>query len=328
MKLDLEQIKSITQGIRDVSFENERYRFFRFTEKEADVIGNNNICNTAGIQMLFKTDGNCLRLRVNVQDKTLIRSYFCFDIFENGELIGTIKNIEDSKQVGNYAVKKYPLGSFSGEFKLGNGKKIIRIVFPNSVIAELEAIEIDDATFIEPIKKDKILVAYGDSITQGYDSLHPSNTYAFRLAEGLGAELFNKGIGGAIFTPKLAAIQDGLNPDFVTVAYGTNDWGCMDRDTFRENADLFIDALLNKYPKAKVYVLSPIWRKDYLAEKSFGEFFSIEKILSEICEKYSRVKFISGFSLVPHEENCFGDLSLHPNDTGFKYYFNNLIKEI
>ena len=40
------------------------------------------------------------------------------------------------------------------------------------------------------------------------------------------------------------------------------------------------------------------------------------------------VKVISGFDFVPMDENLFGDLRIHPNDKGFEYYFENLVKQI
>ena len=45
-------------------------------------------------------------------------------------------------------------------------------------------------------------------------------------------------------------------------------------------------------------------------------------------EELDNVICIDGFELVPHDEKCFGDLYLHPNEDGFKYYFENLYKII
>ena len=43
---------------------------------------------------------------------------------------------------------------------------------------------------------------------------------------------------------------------------------------------------------------------------------------------FDNISVIDGFELVPPQENLFGDLSLHPNDSGFGYYFENLSKYI
>lgn len=42
---------------------------------------------------------------------------------------------------------------------------------------------------------------------------------------------------------------------------------------------------------------------------------------------FRNVVFINGRDPVPEDENCFGDLRLHPNNDGFAFYFQNL-KEI
>ena len=45
-----------------------------------------------------------------------------------------------------------------------------------------------------------------------------------RLADALGAEEVNKAIGGECFFPELAATKEDFQPEYITVAYGTNDW--------------------------------------------------------------------------------------------------------
>ena len=327
MKLSLEQMRSITQGIQSAEYVDGMCLFSRFTKDEADCIGSFNVRYPAGVQLKFKTDGEILRMRVYAQGSD-IRQYFSFDIFENDKLIGCIKNIEESEAVGNYASKKYKSGDFEGEFKLGKGEKNLRIVLPHSAFAGIYEIELENATFVIPVKPHKTLVAYGDSITQGYDSVHPSNTYAMRLAEYLGAELYNKGIGGAQFIPRLAGLADGLTPDLVTVAYGTNDWNCVTKDVFRANAEGFFENIVNKYPDTPIIAFSPIWRKDFDREMPFGKFNEVEEVIKEVCGKFESVKFVSGIDLVEHREDLFGDLNLHPNDKGFEYYFKNIIKNL
>ena len=71
---------------------------------------------------------------------------------------------------------RFPLGEYQGEFALGKGNKRIRIVFPRAVALILKNMELKNATHIRAVKKrEKVLFAYGDSITQGYDTLHPSS---------------------------------------------------------------------------------------------------------------------------------------------------------
>lgn len=328
MIFDLKLIKSITMGAEKIISEDGVYKFFRFTEEEAKTTDNINLLYTAGVQMEFKTDGTKLKLSVNTKHKGDIRSLFAFDVFVDENHIGSIQNFKDEECIGNFAEKEYPLGRYSEEFSLGCGEKIVRIVFPYSVIAEMEEIKMPDATFVFPVKREKMIVAYGDSITQGYDAEHPSKTYAMRLAESFNAEIVNKGLGGETFSLKMPAVKNAKKPDFVIVSYGTNDWWVNDKETVRQNAVEFLDNIEKNYPDTKIFVITPIWRKNFKDIREFGEFSEVEALLKEICKNRKNVKVISGFDFVPMDENLLGDLRIHPNDKGFEYYFENLVKQI
>lgn len=327
MKLSTEQIKKLTRGASDVISEDGKIKFLRFTEREMPYVNNPNLLYTAGIQLEFRTDGEILKLKINTTTITKC-SFFCFDIFVNGKLIGCIRNINDEECIGNYAEKEYTVGTYEGEFELGKGDKTVRILFPHSVISDIINIEVTEPSYIEPVRKEKSLIVYGDSISQGFDAVHPSSAYAVRLADALDAELFNKTLGGGICNPELAIAGGDIDADYVVIAYGTNDWNTCERDVFVKNSDEFIKAISKNYPKAQIFVLSPIWRKSINDSKPFGSFSEVEKILVETCCRYERAIHIPGINLVPHDENLFGDLRIHPSDKGFEYYFENLMKNI
>ena len=116
---------------------------------------------------------------------------------------------------------------------------------------------------MEPVKAGKTLLAFGDSITQGMDAMRPSNRYVTKLANYLGAEEVNKGISGECYFPPLAEAKDDLNPDYITVAYGTNDWSKKGRDIFQVNSKAFYKALRKNYPNTPIYAITPIWRADF-----------------------------------------------------------------
>lgn len=329
MKLTYEQIRNITQGAVDILESDGYLRFLRFTEQECALISNPNLYYPAGVQLVFRTDGTSLQLKGRTMEKSGIRSYFAFDIYENDSFLGAVTNLQDADAVRDYACSVYPLGEFSSVFPLHTGEKQIRIVLPHSVLAEISELTIENATYITPVRPTKTLVAYGDSITQGYDALHPSNTYAMRLANALGAELYNKSLGGACFSPAMAAASSGVQADLLLTAYGTNDWGCCDRETFTSNAAGFFENLVRQYPGVPIYTITPIWRKDHLEKvTSFGTFAEVEEVIRKICAPYPSIHIIDGIPLVPHDETYFGDLRLHPNDAGFAEYAAGCIAKI
>ena len=170
----------------------------------------------------------------------------------------------------------------------------------------------------------------GDSITHGYDSVHPSNSYAMRLCRKLDAICHMKAVGGEVFWPDLAKIKQNVKPDYVTVAYGANDWGSTEKEVFEKNSEEFLKIIAESYKDIKVFVISPIWRKDHTNPNlGFGEPFTyVHECLKNTCKKYDNLVFVDGWELVAHDENLYGDLRLHPNDDGFEYYAENLYKKI
>ncbi len=337
MKLDLKDFRKITLGCASVSEENGKIRFHRFTEEEElfyekrdAMLGRSfkDRCSApSGIKLCFATDSKSLKIAVTTGAATS-RSYFSFDVFENGKLLGYLDNFKEEELFENYTEQKFPLGKHEKSFVLSEGRSEITVHFPWSVFIDDIEILLDDGASIEAIKPKKKLLLYGDSITQGYDAIRPSNRYAARIAEFLGAEEINKAIGGEVFVPPLVKEKLVFVPDCITVAYGTNDWSTTDGKEFYENVKSFYGFLSKNYPDVPIFAITPIWRLNFEEAKPFGDFFSVEKIIREVTAGLENVNVISGFDLVSHDKKLFADLRLHPRDDGFKEYFKNLSKKI
>ncbi len=323
MILDIEKIKAIMYGAEAIKEVDGKLRIYRFNDAEIASENNPNLHYSAGVRLVCKTDASAVKIKITVKNLG-VRSYFALDVLCDGALCGSLTNCNDTN--GNFAKKQYQLGDFCGELKLCCGEKLLEVVLPHSVVCEFESIELVDATFIEPVKRSKKLLSFGDSITQGYDALHPINSYASMLADILDAELFDKGLGGAGFCPGLVKAQDGITPDYITVAYGTNDWFAYDADVLTENCRGFMKALAEKYPEVPTIVITPIWRADMDRVYKAGTFSDVAKIIENECKPYKNMTVVSGLSLVPGKTELFGDTKLHPNDDGFKFYAENLAK--
>ena len=191
-----------------------------------------------------------------------------------------------------------------------------------------EEISVDDNSFVEVIKPEKKLLVFGDSITQGYDALRPSNRYITKIADLLCAEEYNKAICGEIFFPELANLKDSFIPDYITIAYGTNDWNRIDEETLKYKSKAFFENIAQNYPNSKIFAITPIWRKDMSEYRKFGDFRKVEQVIRNAAMDIEKITVVSGFDFVPKDEKYFADLKLHPNDNGFKYYAENLYREI
>ena len=334
MKLTYEQIDTICQGaVRSAETENG-VCLYRFTEEQEELYKQvsedfyKKTFATAGIKLWFETDSDTLLLRVSVRMASS-RQYFSIDVMVNGEPVGYLDNFSDIKIPQAYTTIRCPRGEFSKHFTLGEGTKQVCIYLPWSMAVEIQELSLDDGAFIKPIRVAKKMLAFGDSITQGYDALRPSNRYVAKLAETLDAEEVNKGIGAERFFPALAEIREPFEPDYITVAYGTNDWSIGSGEMeFKEKCQAFYAALSRNYPNSRIFAITPIWRKDYTTEKKFGSFDKVSEDIENIVKEFENITCIHGFEFVPHDEKYFADLRLHPNDEGFEEYYQSLYREI
>lgn len=328
MKLSFEQIKACTLGAEQVLNTPEGIAFLRFTEEELAVYETNPLkdkCgSTAGIRIAFTTDADALTLGLLVKEDGSTRSYFAAELYVNGQPTGLLKNYSD--EMDFLTMRDHcPAGAFSGTFAIGAGEKQVELYLPWSKRTLLTELTLDGAAFCRPVRRERVLLMYGDSITHGYDAKTPSKSYSNRLADALGMQVFNKAIGAECFFPELAECTPVQKPEIITVAYGTNDWSKRSRETLLANAPRFLKALLERHPRATLYVLTPIWRKEQ-DPTAYGSFSLVSEDLAEICKDLPRTVLIRGYDLVPHDESYYADSRLHPGNEGFAHYFENLRK--
>ncbi len=328
MQLTFDQLREMITGAVRVWEADGLLRMSRFTEEQETLYEtvseafHMKALASAGMRLMFRTDSRSLTLKV-VADKGSTRSFFSYDVFVNGEPAGYLSNYTEPMPE-DYIPEPYPLGEFSGTVSLGEGQKTVCVYMPWTVSTAIREMILEDGAFAEPAKPEKLLLAYGDSITQGYDAPRPSQRYVSRLADFLGAAELNKAIGAEVFRPELAELPDPVTPDYISVAYGTNDWGKMDAETFRNNCRAFYRTLSVRYPQARVFALTPICRVDFRQERSVGTFDRVEAIIRETVADLGNVTVIRCFDFVPEDAECFSDRYLHPNAQGFAHYAENL----
>ncbi len=333
MKLTLEQIKQITLGAVEIEQTPEGIRFHRFTREQEKLYLERSMDfyrktpATAGVKLLMRTNSSFLRMEVALA-RASSRSYNSFDVHVNGKPVGYLDNFSAMELPEAYSVVEYPETETEKTFDLGPGEKEVTVYFPWSAIGILKTLELEEGSSLQALRPAKKLLAFGDSITQGYDALRPSARYAAHLAEFLGAEEINKAIGGETFFPGLAGTKENFVPDYILVAYGTNDWSHGTEPEFLENCRGFFKNLSKNYPNSRIFALTPIWRKDHRLQKVFGAFEKVEQDIRLCTQDIANVTVIRGYDFLPHDETLFGDLYLHPNDRGFAFYAESIIQEV
>lgn len=320
MKLDFETIKRITLGYVDSLEKDGFLNFYRLTEeqKKAFVTEQDThvkkINATASIRFDFKTNSKTFKMKFANISEGSSRTFYSFDVYENGEMIYSY--------FGDYQNVK------ADEFTVTLcGDSRVQVFFPNLSSVSVVSVELDDGAEIIPTVPKKKILMYGDSITHGYDAVNVSLSYANRVARRLDAEVVNTAIGGAVFNPDVVVKLEDFTPDFITVAYGTNDWSKLKKEVFVKNFTEFLDKLSVTYKNIPAYFILPIWRGDCDRITGCGTFLDHREYMKNEIEKRGYIA-LESMDFVPHDSHMFSPDMLHPNDNGFFHYANNLIKYI
>ena len=335
MQLTFDQIRAITVGAVDFEETEDFLQPYRFTKAQRDFTTYadryyHRGMAAAGICFCFETDSQSLSLEVECLS-TQVRDYFSFEVFANDRLVDYLDNFPETGLPPQfYHETELPQvdGIFAKTFSLGVGEKTVRVNFPWSKLVKIRSVELDDGATVKPVKRQKKLLAFGDSITHGMDAYRPSQRYIAQLADFLEADEYNKAIAGETYCPGLVACREDFTPDYITVAYGTNDWTLKNREALVENSRLFYENLQKNYPGVPTFVLTPIWRADLDVERPFGAFEDVEAIIRESAADFPQIRVIRGYDLVPHDVKYFVEAKLHPTTEGFAHYGKNLCTAI
>jgi lysophospholipase L1-like esterase len=323
MMLNLEQLRSITCGADRVEENNGEFHFYRFTEAQTEAYrqkGNEDHYGktfaTSGVRLAFRTNAKALSFTYRLEVASS-RSFGHFDLYINGNL------------ARHFGVDGREVTGGSVCVPLDTEECDVELYLPWSRAAILSNVSLEGGDLLLPKKRNHTMIAFGDSITQGYDALYPSLAYATALARLLDADSINKGIGGERFFPALADSSDAISPEYITVAYGTNDWSGSPKETFLSDCRAFYEKLSARYPDAKIFAITPICRLDASRKTNLGEpIAKVGDYIREFCADLPNVTVIDGWNLTPAIKEFYSDAYLHPNDLGFGLYAQNLFAEI
>lgn len=318
MKLTREQIHGIVLGAVEAVFEEDGIQFYRMPESLAQRIHQSNndfgmkALATAGIRFDFYTDSEFFAFSYDEAKAASSRTWYYFSLLIDGKPFATIGEEKAEKRKGSY------------QTVLPKGNKRITLFFPNLFRARIRSVELSDGAYFKKIEVKNRFVFYGDSITQGYDAKSAANCYANRIAYARDAEIFNFGIGGAVFDRNMMDETNHYNADAVFVAYGTNDWGYREHlCVLSQHCEEFFTALSTTFRNTPVFVILPIWRVNYQEVKPMGTFEEMKECIAQIAKTYDNFHIIDLDGDIPHDLSFFSD-GLHPNDEGFAYYAKGL----
>ena len=320
MILNEKQLSAILTGALRMWMEDGAFRMSRFTEEQLRYYAQKNggellkkAYATASMTLDFITDADALSFDWWMREASS-RRFYHFDFYVDGVMYDHYDAMRTEMEYRGHA-----------RFAIPAGTHRVTLYLPNLMATSLRNVTLENATVLTPYQRSKRIYFLGDSITQGYDAIYPSLSYANRIASRMDADVLNQAIGSEIFD---SAILDEALPyeaDLIVIAYGTNDWArCESREAFFAGASAFLARVRELYPKTRIVYVSPIFRGDTATQASrVGDFFEAAAALGALAKQYG-LDVIDGMTLMPRLSAFYSDLTLHPNDLGFSVYAENL----
>ena len=333
MKLDLTQMKAITKGVMDVTEENGAFVFHRVNDAQMSIYG----ANTGGwrrsqalasVHLDFETDATMLSFTaVNGWNSTGVRNFY-FDLWVNGKMLYHDGFSYNENTDGSTMMRFAP---WHTDLAMPEGKKQVRLYMPAICHVELTDVALKGATYLKPVENKYHWLAFGDSITEAHSSAMPSMQYTEQVARAIDAEVFNQGTGGEQYMAKKIVPGSYPQVDFITVAYGTNDFThCPNKETFDRELSGFYRALHEEFGDTPVLVLLPLWRELERKGDTFalGSLQQVRDRIRAEAEKYPANRAVDCGGFIPPVYDFFADKGLHPNALGHTFYAQGLLPEV
>ncbi|HOF87509.1 MAG TPA: SGNH/GDSL hydrolase family protein [Armatimonadota bacterium] len=245
--LTKKEILACARGIRQAVETDRGLELRRFSDAElayyrySEAATQRALC-MAGVALAFETDSDALAASLRLGGGA--RAYAFVDVYVDGLFVATGGAMEQRDRLD--VACRWP----------ARGTHRVTLYLPHCRQAGIVSLALADGASCIPLPARPVLLALGDSITQGMESPHPSLTWPAVAARALEMDLHNCGIGGHYFAAAGLPERPVDHPALITVAYGTNDWN-MGRSP--EEARPYLARVRALYPTAPLAVLEPIW---------------------------------------------------------------------
>lgn len=193
---------------------------------------------------------------------------------------------------------------------------------PHLCHTEIESFVIDDGATLCPLRPpSRRWLAYGDSITQGMTVANPAESLMGIATRELEADILNLGVGGGKVVQKMKDTIPDWEYDFVSIAYGTNDFNHgTPVPTYEANLRALVEALHRKHPTKPIIVISVIPWAGRTEPNRNGDLLSAFRESAErVADECEGAWMISGPGLIDNNADLFVD-NVHPNEAGMKMY--------
>lgn len=245
-----------------------------------------------------------------------------FDFYSNQEGLESIP-FNCLTEDGVSKTYNLSLSDNKGKAEFDFGGKDVKIYFPYAIKVGFKNFVIEGEA---EEKNDKKIFCFGDSITQGYYTEEMSSIYPSRLGRKYNVEAFNFGVGGYFIRPGILNDKDLLGtPEFITFAYGTNDW--FYENDFTEGIKTVFDTISERYKGIPVFIILPLPRRVQNDVKKGGTLEDVRQDIIKAAEGYENFHVLRCAADLDFDKHLSAD-GVHPNNEGLKYFADDVLAKI
>ncbi|MEX0324934.1 MAG: SGNH/GDSL hydrolase family protein [Puniceicoccaceae bacterium] len=290
---------------------------------------------TANCELRFVTESKSIEVTLRSINEDCPVHVFCGDYLHStctlqGDRIQTLEIERNDRFEENLRSKATEWGRYH--------PRVWRIV-PGKGRITYHGIETHES--VRPPKNEEVpstrWLAYGSSITHGYDAFDSNNSYVATAARELGIDVLNMGMAGNCRIEKEAADYFAARDDWdlLTAELGVNVLQAYTVEEFFERSHYFITTIAEAHPEKPLCIVT-IFPNHYTPEKytspeQIGKHCSNElafnKCLRGIVRDgaFSNVTLVEGADILTSPEFLTVDL-VHPSDYGMIEMGKNLAR--
>ena len=280
--------------------------------------------NTCGVELRFNLDGDeaCVILERQAEagsQKTqgILEVYhgdFAADYAQSPQIVG----IQPTEIWIRQAPNLERLIELASRFSQRFDPRLVRVILPYDApihLLEIRGQVSPPRTEQSPFRQ---YLAYGSSITHGGTAVRPSESYAMRLANDLGADLTNLGFAGsAHLEPALAHHIAAQHWEIATLELGINVIGLWTPERFQQTVRDFLRVLVDQCPERPIFCTDLfLCERDLRSDEEIRMFRAIVKAEIERLA-HSRLHYCSGLELLTSAQGLTTDL-VHPSAVGME----------
>lgn len=203
----------------------------------------------------------------------------------------------------------------------------VRVWLPCLVPCELRSVHAD-GSFVEPVPARPRLLVLGDSIAQGFCADDPARTWPALLADHLGLDLVNQGVGGQVFQPGTVPAAEVPDAAAVVVELGENyRFEPCGAAAVARDVRALLGEVAAAWPEAPTWVLTtPPHLEVAYPTHPRSCYAEVDGIVAAAAARHAQMRLVDGSALLDRSllPRLLTDGSDHPGPEGQLMLFDRL----